>query len=284
MSVKRLAYGLLTVLRIKDMGFFIPHRYASQLDRRNDTAPWIYKWFSEKKTETFLSTLKLVSGFEQELRKIDCHSVGKNQPRWYQDWFPGLDAAVAYSLVRSRKPRNILEIGSGHSTRFLLRAIKDGNLDTLLTCVDPAPRASFFSEKINFLRQPIQSVNHEQLPKLNPGDLLVIDSSHVAVSGSDVDIIVNQILPYLPEGVLVHFHDIFLPDQYPPGWEWREYNEQLVVSSLLLGGRFEPVFSSYFVRRYLKQSIEKHNLFWIPLMPKAFETSLWIETKDKKRC
>ena len=99
MSVKRLAYGLLTALRIKDMGFFIPHRYASQRDRRDDTAPWIYKWFSEKKTETFLSTLKLISGFEQDLRKIDCHSVGKNQPRWYQDWFPGLDAAVAYSLV-----------------------------------------------------------------------------------------------------------------------------------------------------------------------------------------
>ena len=277
-----MVYGLLTVLNIKDMGFFIPHRYAAGLKRNKNQIHWIHKWFSEDKVKAFSDTLELVSAFNKDLKKIDYQSRSKNKPRWHQDWFPGLDAAVAYSFVRSKKPKNILEIGSGHSTRFILKAIKDGNLDTSLTCVDPAPRAPFFSEKINFFEKTIQSVDLKQLPELSEGDFLIIDSSHIAVSGSDVDIIVNQILPNLPKGVFVHFHDIFFPDHYPPAWQWREYNEQLVISALLFGGRFEPVFSSHFVRRYLEEYIKRHDLCWIPVMPGAFESSLWLEVNEGK--
>ena len=277
-----MVYGLLTVLNIKDMGFFIPHRYAAGLKRNKNQICWIHKWFSEDKVKAFSDTLELVSAFNKDLKKIDYQSRSKNKPRWHQDWFPGLDAAVAYSFVRSKKPKNILEIGSGHSTRFILKAIKDGNLDTSLTCVDPAPRASFFSEKINFFEKTIQSVDLKQLPELSKGDFLIIDSSHIAVSGSDVDIIVNQILSNLPKGVFVHFHDIFFPDPYPPAWKWREYNEQLVISALLFGGRFEPVFSSHFVRRYLEEYIKRHDLCWIPVMPGAFESSLWLEVNEGK--
>ncbi len=277
-----MVYGLLTVLNIKDMGFFIPHRYAAGLKRNKNQIHWIHKWFSEDKVKAFSDTLELVSAFNKDLKKIDYQSRSKNKPRWHQDWFPGLDAAVAYSFVRSKKPKNILEIGSGHSTRFILKAIKDGNLDTSLTCVDPAPRAPFFSEKIYFFEKTIQSVDLKQLPELSEGDFLIIDSSHIAVSGSDVDIIVNQILPNLPKGVFVHFHDIFFPDHYPPAWQWREYNEQLVISALLFGGRFEPVFSSHFVRRYLEEYIKRHDLCWIPVMPGAFESSLWLEVNEGK--
>ena len=277
-----MVYGLLTVLNIKDMGFFIPHRYAAGLKRNKNQICWINKWFSEDKVKAFSDTLELVSVFNKDLKKIDYQSRSKNKPRWHQDWFPGLDAAVAYSFVRSKKPKNILEIGSGHSTRFILKAIKDGNLDTSLTCVDPAPRAPFFSEKIYFFEKTIQSVDLKQLPELSEGDFLIIDSSHIAVSGSDVDIIVNQILPNLPKGVFVHFHDIFFPDHYPPAWQWREYNEQLVISALLFGGRFEPVFSSHFVRRYLEEYIKRHDLCWIPVMPGAFESSLWLEVNEGK--
>tara|TARA_B100000614_G_scaffold46495_1_gene39582 strand:+ start:8023 stop:8820 length:798 start_codon:yes stop_codon:yes gene_type:complete len=264
------------------MGFFIPHRYAAGLKRNKNQIHWIHKWFSEDKVKAFSDTLELVSAFNKDLKKIDYQSRSKNKPRWHQDWFPGLDAAVAYSFVRSKKPKNILEIGSGHSTRFILKAIKDGNLDTSLTCVDPAPRAPFFSEKIYFFEKTIQSVDLKQLPELSEGDFLIIDSSHIAVSGSDVDIIVNQILPNLPKGVFVHFHDIFFPDHYPPAWQWREYNEQLVISALLFGGRFEPVFSSHFVRRYLEEYIKRHDLCWIPVMPGAFESSLWLEVNEGK--
>ena len=51
--------------------------------------------------------------------------------------------------------------------------------------------------------------------------------------GSDVDLLLNRVLPRLPAGVLVHIHDIFLPFDYPPIWGWRAYNEQQGVLPLL---------------------------------------------------
>ena len=47
--------------------------------------------------------------------------------------------------------------------------------------------------------------------------------------GSDVDLLLNEVLPQLRPGVLIHLHDIFLPDPYPAGWAWRGYNEQVAV-------------------------------------------------------
>jgi hypothetical protein len=70
-------------------------------------------------------------------------------------------------------------------------------------------------------------------PPLGPGDILFIDSSHQVKPGSDVEFLLKAVLPLLPAGVHVHFHDIFLPDDYPPQWEWRRYNEQAAVAALI---------------------------------------------------
>ena len=53
-----MVYGLLTVLNIKDMGFFIPHRYAAGLERDKNKTCWIHKWFSEDKIDAFSDTLE----------------------------------------------------------------------------------------------------------------------------------------------------------------------------------------------------------------------------------
>ncbi|NQW08909.1 MAG: class I SAM-dependent methyltransferase, partial [Alphaproteobacteria bacterium] len=120
-----------------EKGFFIPHRYAR----------------SVRRVETYLELTPLLRAAEPSmhavLAAIDRHAdiveafndTDPPAPRWQQDWFPGLDGAAAYVLVRERRPAQILEIGSGHSTRFLARAVADGGLDTTITCVDPAPRA-----------------------------------------------------------------------------------------------------------------------------------------------
>ena len=78
------------------------------------------------------------------------------------------------------------------------------------------------------------------------GDILFIDSSHILMPGTDVDMLFNHVLPGLPRGVLVHVHDVFLPDDYPPEWEWRGYNEQLAVATLIQGGAFQLLWSSHY--------------------------------------
>src|SRR3712207_8575572 len=63
-------------------------------------------------------------------------------------------------------------------------------------------------------------------------------------SGTDVDRLFLDVLPRLRAGVLVHVHDVTLPEAYPETWGWRGYNEQLLVGALIQGGAYEILFAS----------------------------------------
>jgi len=88
--------------------------------------------------------------------------------------------------------------------------------------------------------------------------------------------LINRALPALPSGVLVHFHDIFLPDDYPPHWVWRGYNEQLAVASLVTSKSFAPVFASHFVVSRMREILGRAGVSRILRPEGAFESSLWL--------
>ena len=212
---------------------------------------------------------------EIEALASDLERIGSEpppQPRWTQDWFPRLDAAAAYAMVRATRPKRIVEVGSGHSTRFLARAVRDGGLDTEVTAIDPAPRASLAGLAISFLSKRVQDAGTEPFNRLESGDILFIDSSHQVRPGSDVEFLVDKVIPKLARGVRVHFHDIFLPDGYPRGWEWRRYNEQHAVARLV-AGEYVQEFSSH---QALTQRALSGVLARLPLVPGAVESSLWL--------
>ena len=123
----------------------------------------------------------------------------------------------------------------------------------------------------------MQEAGTEPYRDLAEGDILFIDSSHIAMPGTDVDFLVNQVLPCLPPGVLVHIHDICLPDPYPEEWGWRGYNEQQVVAPLLTGGGFRPVFSSHYVATRMQAALAAGVVGQLPLRKGTPETSLWLE-------
>ena len=195
------------------------------------------------------------------------------EPRWDQVWFPRLDACAAYTMVRSAVPARIVEIGAGHSTRFMARAIRDGGLGSHLTVIDPSPRATIDGLPIDWIAEPVQRV---EMPTLAEGDILFVDSSHVAGPGSDVAHVLHDTLPALPSGTLVHFHDIFLPDPYPAEWANRRYSEQEAVAGLLGGGGYEPVFASRYVVTRMGDIVAGSIVGRLPLMTGAFENSLWL--------
>ncbi len=113
--------------------------------------------------------------------------------------------------------------------------------------------------------------------ELAAGDILAIDSSHILMPGSDVDLLLNHVLPALPAGVVVHIHDIFLPDDYPAVWAWRSYNEQLGVAALLNGGGWQPLFASHFAATRMATEKGSGVLAGLPLEDGAFESSLWLK-------
>lgn len=212
--------------------------------------------------------------------RADLLAIGPDnppEPRWNQDWFPRLDALAAYVTVRRVQPGRIVEIGAGHSTRFLARAIRDGFLETRLTSIDPQPRATLSG--FDVIAEPLQKIPMSLFEVLRPGDILFVDSSHVLEPGSDVERLVGEILPSLPAGILVHFHDIFLPDDYPAEWAPRRYNEQSAVARLLETGDWQIKFSSAYAVRRLDDAIVQSIAGELPLIAGARESSLWLRKR-----
>ncbi|MEM1385319.1 MAG: class I SAM-dependent methyltransferase [Pseudomonadota bacterium] len=269
-TLRRLSFGLQTLLG-RPMGFFSPYRYAGSI--RTAAYPELENRFAVAgpamevllaRIETHAATLASLQGPTPE-------------PRFAQSWFPRLDAAAAYTLLREDPPARVIEVGSGHSTRFLARAIRDASRDPagIITCIDPAPRAALDALPVTWLREVLGPQHLALFLGLGRGDVALFDSSHLLWPGSDVDLILNRILPSLAPGVRIHLHDILLPDPYPAAWAWRGYTEQLGLGGWLMGGGAEILWSSHYARTRLEAS-NRPGIAQLPLPDGAPETSLWL--------
>lgn len=258
--------GLQTVLGLRRQGFFIPYRYAESV-KAPGPYPAVEALFADH-SETFQSVLDDIEAHADALEALRGPAP---KPRWDQDWFPRIDGAAAFALVASRRPRRIIEVGSGHSTRFMAAAG-----DAQITCIDPQPRADFGDLTIDW-RQGVLDESHFPLfDDLAPGDIAFFDSSHLMMPGTDVDMIFNRIIPRLKAGVLIHIHDILFPDPYPDAWEWRGYSEQNALGGWLLSGALTPVFSSRYAATRMGAAASGV-LSRLPLVDGAVETSLWVQ-------
>jgi hypothetical protein len=268
--LRRLGFGLATLLGAAPRGFFIPYRHAGAC--RPEGYPALAPLFAaaEPRMRAVLDDVAVLS--DDLARVPECGPA-----RFDQDWFPRLDAAAAYAVVRRARPRRIVEIGSGHSTRFLAAAVRDGGFTCEITCIDPTPRAGIAALGVRHVPQLLADASPEIFATLEAGDVLFVDSSHVAMPGTDVDRIALDLLPRLPAGVLIHLHDVFLPDPYPPEWAWRGYNEQLLAGALLQGGAYALVFASRYVATRRPEWLDV--VADLPLPAGAFETSLWLRKR-----
>lgn len=275
MHRRSMRLGLLTVLGLARRGFFIPYRYAHTLPfpGRNPSYPPLEAIMAAAESR-FAALLAEVDSLENDLAALGHEAPPA--PRWTQDWFPTLDAAVAYAIVRGRQPNRIVEVGSGHSTRFMKRAVDDGGLNTHITTIDAQPSRFVDQLDIEFLPTTMGAADVEVFASLGAGDILFIDSSHILMPGSDVDDLFNRVMPTLPSGTLVHIHDIFLPDDYPAIWDWRGYNEQLGVAPLLAGGAYEVLFSSHYVATRMAEQLAASAIHRLPGKAGSLPASLWL--------
>lgn len=177
--------------------------------------------------------------------------------------FESVDGEIYYCMIRYFKPKKIFEIGAGYSTYLSAQAILknkegDNGYECELIAIEPYPndvlKAGFpgFSKLIS---KKVQDIPLSEFKKLRENDILFIDSSHVLKIGSDVQYEYLEILPRLNKGVIVHFHDIFLPAEYPKKWvleEYRFWNEQYLLQAFLtFNDSFQVLWAgSYMHLRY----------------------------------
>lgn len=176
------------------------------------------------------------------------------EPCWLQDWLDGLDMFALYGFIATGNAKRYLEIGSGYSTKLVRRAIKDHHLPTTIISVDPHPRAKIDDLCDSVIRQALEDCDLGIFDKLEAGDILFMDGSHRSFMNSDVTVFFWEILPRLKPGVLVHLHDIFLPLDYPPYWEYQHYphrywSEQYLLAVGLLAGHsgYEIVLPNHYI-------------------------------------
>lgn len=170
-------------------------------------------------------------------------------PSWKNGYVEGLDSVAIYCFLSKLNPKRYFEIGSGNSTKFARLAISDQNLQTKITSFDPYPREEIDLICDKIFRKPIEEVNLNIFDELKVNDILFVDNSHCSFMNSDVSVTFLDILPRLKSGVIVEFHDIFLPLDYPNEWAGMYYSEQYLLGAYLLANpeKFEIILPNAFI-------------------------------------
>lgn len=175
------------------------------------------------------------------------------------DFFESVDCEVYYSMIRYYKPKNIIEIGSGFSTYLAAQAIlqnkqEDSTYNCELIAIEPYPNDNLrrgFPGLSYLIDKKIQEIPLSFFNKLKENDILFIDSSHTLKIGSDVQYEILEILPSLSRGVIIHFHDIFLPKEYPKEWvlgDLRFWNEQYLFHAFMaFNNKFKVVWAGQYM-------------------------------------
>jgi hypothetical protein len=201
--------------------------------------------------------------FRDEYERLPTTSVAKEH-RFYVNntLFGGVDALVAYCMVRHFLPELIIEVGSGFSSLVLAEAAEKKRGSGLI-CIEPFPR-KFLREGFPGLRslieKKVEDIDLEFFSQLKSGDILFIDSSHTVKMGGDVNYLFLEVLPRLQPGVLVHVHDIFLPFEYRRDWvldECRFWTEQYLLQAFLVfNSEFEVLMANSYLKHYHEEDLK----------------------------
>lgn len=212
-----------------------------------------------------LDTLRNIDRYKSEFAGVDVRN----------DYFGPVDAEVYYAFIRHFMPDLIVEVGSGYSTIVASKAIDNSVHRTILSAIDPAPRTVIPSRHGAHYPELVQNMPTEFFDSLESDDFLFIDSSHVFRSGNDVDYLYNRVLPSLNPGVMVHIHDIFLPDQYPNWAHWLTFNEADLVREALDSGEYDVLWSSHYMHTHFPSELSKTFKSYNPRL-RPGPGSLWM--------
>lgn len=211
--------------------------------------------------------------------KVD--SSNPIDPTWNNGFLPGLDIILLYTIVASSHPATYVEIGSGHSTKVVFKAKRDYTLSTRIICIDPSPRTEIDKIADQVINQPFEKTDLSVFSQLKKGDIIFVDNSHRLFPNSDATVFFMEVFPYLASGVKIHFHDIYLPFDYPQEMCDRYYSEQYGLAFFILANaeRYKTIAPNYFISEDPELNSILYPFWEHIIMPKVERHggSYWLE-------
>lgn len=206
-----------------------------------------------------------------------------SQSRYSQDNpnFCLAEAIILHGIIRWIGPRRIIEIGCGYSSAVILDATDGLDAAPECTMIEPYPQLlrSLLRPgdlgRLRILECPLQEIATSLFEAMGEGDLLFIDSTHVAKTDSDVNHALHRVLPALAPGVWVHFHDIHFPFEYPRAWVYqgRAWNEAYALRAFL---QYNDAFRIEFFNSWLWHFHRAELLDALPVCAADAGSSLWL--------
>lgn len=230
--------------------------------------------------------LQLVEKFADYYHEMPFGKEKSDRVRYYFEnrFYSYTDAIFLYAMIRHYKPKQVIEVGSGFSSAVMLDTNEFFfNNQIHLTFIEPyTDRLSTLLREQDKTATTIVESDVQQVPlslfeKLNANDILFIDSTHVAKTGSDVNYLLFEVLPRLKSGVLIHFHDMFYPFEYPREWVFsgRNWNEDYFLRAFLMyNDTFEIRLFSHYLHKHHPEVFEG-----LPLCYNNRGGNLWIVKK-----
>ena len=233
--------------QVNEQGFYPAGHYYSPIPSREDVIANLGKARPRSSLAGIElckeSQFALLQQYQKYYEEAPFPLQKRGDCRYYyeQDWFCYADAILLYCFIRHFRPKRIVEVGSGLSALILDTMERFPYGDVEVTFIEPFPDRLLSllkpedKNRCRIIEHKVQEVDPRVFESIQSGDLLFIDSSHVVKYGSDVQHLFFEILPNLPKGAYVHFHDIFFPFEYISEWmaEGRYWNEDYFLRAFL---------------------------------------------------
>ncbi len=194
-----------------------------------------------------------------------------------------IEGQALHCVVRHFKPQRIIEVGSGFSTHCIVKACELNRLETMESCevtsIEPYPSQAVRNlSQIHLIEKQVQTVPTTIFEGLRENDFLFIDSSHTVKTGSDVNFLILEVLPRLHSGVIVHFHDIYLPYDYGRTADrtYLHWSETSLLHAFLIFNERARIIASLSMLHY--ECKDELKALFPEYSPQQDQNGLWIGT------
>jgi hypothetical protein len=201
---------------------------------------------------------------------------------WENSSFSYSDAMAYYTMIRTRKPRTIVEIGGGWQTRVAQMACEKNGMGRII-CIAPEPTEFLLAvQGIELVKRRVQDLETGFFNSvLRDGDMLFIDSSHTVKHDSDCLHIYLRILPAIQAAVTVQVHDIYLPETLSLS-QMRDqqvfWNEQYLLYAYMCSNpRTRTIYGSRYHSRHNPEMLER----FMHGRNRAGGASFWFDQEKK---